>query len=50
MYKSQTSGRAAGGPDRASAALPMVVAFGSGGLVALIGVALGYLLGRRSRR
>ncbi|RFS85874.1 carbon monoxide dehydrogenase [Actinomadura spongiicola] len=31
-------------------AWPMVIAFGSGGLVALVGVALGYLLGRRSRR
>lgn len=43
-------GRAATAPERApSAAWPMAVAFGSGGLVALAGVAVGYLLGRRSR-
>ncbi|MFI0367970.1 carbon monoxide dehydrogenase subunit G [Actinomadura sp. 1N219] len=41
---------AAAGPERAATGWPMVVAFGSGGLVALIGVLLGYLLGRRSRR
>ncbi|MBC6462728.1 SRPBCC family protein [Actinomadura sp. HBU206391] len=29
--------------------LPMAVAFGSGGVVALAGVAVGYLIGRRSR-
>ncbi|WUH96399.1 carbon monoxide dehydrogenase subunit G [Spirillospora sp. NBC_00431] len=43
------AGRAAARPDRAPSAWPMAVAFGSGGLVALVGVALGYLLGRRSR-
>ncbi|GAA2100641.1 CoxG family protein [Actinomadura alba] len=32
------------------ATLPMAVAFGSGGVVALAGVAMGFLLGRRSRR
>ncbi|MFD0532617.1 hypothetical protein ACFQY7_01165 [Actinomadura luteofluorescens] len=29
--------------------LPMAVAFGTGGAVALAGVAVGYLIGRRSR-
>ncbi|MFI0484569.1 carbon monoxide dehydrogenase subunit G [Actinomadura sp. 9N215] len=43
------AGRAAAGPEPASAAWPMVIAFGSGGVVALVGVLLGYLLGRRSR-
>ncbi|MEU8347006.1 hypothetical protein SAMN05443665_1001422 [Actinomadura meyerae] len=43
-------GRAAAAPERASAAWPMVAAFGAGGAVALAGAALGYLLGRRSRR
>ncbi|MFG2086176.1 MULTISPECIES: carbon monoxide dehydrogenase subunit G [unclassified Spirillospora] len=43
------AGRAAAEPERASVAWPMAVAFGSGGAVALAGVALGYLLGRRSR-
>ncbi|MES9608320.1 SRPBCC domain-containing protein [Actinomadura sp. NPDC000929] len=42
-------------PGRAAAAppspewLPMAVAFGAGGAVALAGVAVGYLIGRRSR-
>ncbi|NKZ08239.1 SRPBCC family protein [Actinomadura latina] len=40
-------GRAPAAPDRASAAWPMAAAFASGGAVALAGVALGYLLGRR---
>ncbi|GAA1844054.1 carbon monoxide dehydrogenase subunit G [Actinomadura bangladeshensis] len=43
-------GRAAAAPDRPSVAWPMAAAFASGGAVALAGVALGYLLGRRSRR
>ncbi|MFI0407080.1 carbon monoxide dehydrogenase subunit G [Actinomadura sp. 3N508] len=41
---------AAAGPPRDSAVWPMAVAFGSGGLLALAGVLLGYLLGRRARR
>ncbi|MFB4307780.1 carbon monoxide dehydrogenase subunit G [Actinomadura sp. GTD37] len=41
------AGRAA--PERTAAAWPMAAAFASGGAVALAGVALGYLLGRRSR-
>ncbi|TDD39442.1 carbon monoxide dehydrogenase [Actinomadura sp. KC06] len=44
------AGRAAAVPERATTGWPMIVAFGSGGLVALIGVLIGYLLGRRSRR
>ncbi|MGH3242600.1 MAG: SRPBCC family protein [Spirillospora sp.] len=44
------AGRAAAQPDRAPAVWPMAVAFGCGGIVALAGAALGYLLGRRSRR
>ncbi len=44
------AGRAAAAPERASAAWPMTAAFGAGGAVALAGVALGYLLGRRARR
>lgn len=37
-------------PDRgASVAWPMAAAFGAGGVVALAGVALGYILGRRAR-
>jgi carbon monoxide dehydrogenase subunit G len=43
-------GRAATPPDRSSVAWPMAAAFASGGAVALAGVALGYLLGRRARR
>ena len=43
-------GRAAAPPGPSSAAPPMVAAFISGGVVALAGVALGYLLGRRARR
>lgn len=43
-------GRAAPAPERASVAWPMAAAFASGGAVALAGVALGYLLGRRSHR
>ncbi|MER7546009.1 carbon monoxide dehydrogenase subunit G [Actinomadura sp.] len=43
-------GRAAAPPGPSSAAPPMVAAFVSGGVVALAGVALGYLLGRRARR
>ncbi|GAA1813838.1 carbon monoxide dehydrogenase subunit G [Actinomadura chokoriensis] len=45
-----SAGPAAAAPARASAAWPMVAAFASGGAVALAGVALGHLLGRRSRR
>jgi carbon monoxide dehydrogenase subunit G len=37
-------------PRPEPATLPMAVAFGSGGVVALAGVAMGFLLGRRSRR
>jgi uncharacterized protein len=53
-----TSGRVHAGRAAASAAspasgrlpaLPMLAAFATGGLVALAGVALGHLLGRRSR-
>ncbi|TDB81917.1 carbon monoxide dehydrogenase [Actinomadura sp. KC216] len=45
------AGRAApAGPGQAPAAWPTLIAFGSGGLLALAGVLLGYLLGRRSRR
>jgi len=43
------AGRAAPERERASAAWPMVAAFAAGGAVALAGVALGHLLGRRSR-
>lgn len=43
-------GRAAPEPGRSSVAWPMAAAFASGGAVALVGVALGYLLGRRSHR
>ncbi|TDC90614.1 SRPBCC domain-containing protein, partial [Actinomadura sp. 7K507] len=43
------TGRAAAAPDRPSVAWPMAAAFASGGAVALTGVALGYVLGRRSR-
>ncbi|WP_396451352.1 carbon monoxide dehydrogenase subunit G [Actinomadura sp.] len=43
-------GRAAAPPGPSSAAPPMVAAFVSGGVVALAGVALGHLLGRRARR
>ncbi|SFN21617.1 MULTISPECIES: SRPBCC family protein [Actinomadura] len=43
-------GRAPAVPDRtAGAAWPMAAAFVSGGAVALAGVAVGYLLGRRGR-
>ncbi|TYB44623.1 SRPBCC family protein [Actinomadura chibensis] len=41
-------GRAAATPERVAPAWPMAVAFGTGGAVALAGVALGYLLGRRA--
>jgi carbon monoxide dehydrogenase subunit G len=43
-------GRAAPAPGRPSAAWPMVAAFATGGAVALAGVALGHLLGRRRPR
>ncbi|WP_141577072.1 carbon monoxide dehydrogenase subunit G [Actinomadura sp. WMMA1423] len=42
-------GRAAAEPAPAGAWLPMAAAFGTGGVVALAGVAVGYLIGRRSR-
>ena len=42
------AGRAAPGADRTTVAWPMAAAFGAGGAVALAGVALGYVLGRRS--
>ena len=42
-------GRAAAEPAPSGAWLPMAAAFGTGGAVALAGVAVGYLIGRRSR-
>ncbi|WP_433478406.1 SRPBCC family protein [Spirillospora sp. CA-142024] len=42
------AGRAAAVPERGAAPWPMTVAFAAGGAVALAGVALGHLLGRRS--
>lgn len=43
------AGRPAAGPERPSTVWPMAVAFGSGGVVALAGVAVGYLLAARAR-
>lgn len=44
------AGRASATPERVAPAWPMAVAFGAGGAVALAGVAVGYLLGRRAVR